>query len=446
MTAKPSGSCRIAILGSGREGLAAFDFLRAHDDGARIEIVTEKLSGRGREEELLTAGALRVCPFDEAGLEQYHLLVRSPGVSIYRECLRRAERAGSEITTPSSIWFRNHPEARTIAITGTKGKSTTAALLAHLLALQGQRVRLAGNIGTPLLGCDDRDLDWWVIELSSFQIADLEGRPNIGVLLNLSTDHLDWHGSEARYRADKLRLADLVEPGGLIANRNDPVLREALRGREDVVWFEVDAGTQSLALPPSLPGRHNRANLAACLAVIDHLGMDRQSALAGLSSFEGLPHRLQRLGEVDGVEFINDSISTAPVATVAALEALAGRPVVLLAGGYDRGIDWAPHARAMRGHAPLAVVALPDNGPRILEALERAGVVPEAGTVVAENLPAAVSAARKLAPQGGIVLLSPGAPSFPYFRDYEDRGEQFAGQVFGDALHVRRQSKANERR
>ena len=428
---------RIAILGSGREGLAAFEYIDDLGTADHLELITEGLSGRAKESELAASGHLRICPFGEAGLEANDLLVRSPGVSPYRDPIQAAMKTGVRITTPSSMWFQAHPDANTIVISGTKGKSTTSALLAHLLAAQGRRVQLAGNIGTPLLTCDDGNVDWWVIELSSFQIADLEGRPTLAVLLNLATDHLDWHGSETRYRSDKLRLANLVESGGLIANGSDPVLREALAGRPDVEWFssepggELLVGADEVVMPVSLPGKHNRANLSACIAIMRRLGCDRRQALAALPSFKGLPHRLQNLGTADGLKFIDDSISTAPVATVAALEALAGEKVVLLAGGFDRGIDWSPYARAMRAHPPAAVIALPDNGPRILAALKEAGVEVELGVVEAENLKVAVELARKLAPAGAVVLLSPGAPSFPHFRNYEDRGIRFAEYVFG---------------
>lgn len=433
---------RIAILGSGREGLAAFEYIRERGSAGHLEVITEGLSGRDKETELQASGLLRICPFGEAGLETYDLLVRSPGVSPYRACLQAALKAGARITTPSSMWFGAYPNARTIVITGTKGKSTTSALLAHLLKAQGVRARLAGNIGTPLLSCDDGDVDWWVIELSSFQIADLKARPTLGVLLNLASDHLDWHGSEARYRSDKLRLAELVEPGGLLANGSDPVLREALAGCSGIEWFATDPDVEPLgaagdvAMPASLPGKHNRANLSACIAVMRRLGFDRSQALTDLASFRGLPHRLQDLGTAGGLHFIDDSISTAPVATMAALEALAGRKVVLLAGGFDRGIDWSPYAQAIRAHPPAAVIALPDNGPRILAALREAGVEPELGLAESKNLAEAVEEAKLIAPPGAVVLLSPGAPSFPHFRDYEDRGNRFAENAFGGASNA----------
>lgn len=416
---------RVAILGSGREGLAAYDYLRALGVSDSLDVITEGRAASPKELELEARGELRVCSLDQARLENLDVLVRSPGISIYRECIRRAAAAGVRITTPSSIWFQAHPDARTIVITGTKGKSTTATLLTHLLGHAGLRVRLAGNIGTPLLACDDRDVDWWVIELSSFQLADLEARPTIGVLLNLATDHLDWHGDEEHYRSDKLRLADLLAGRDLLANRSDPVLYRALEGRPDIAWFDASLA-DGIAMPASLPGRHNRANLAACLAVLDKLGIDRGQPMEALPSFEGLPHRLRSLGTAGGVEYIDDSISTAPVATVAALEALQGRKVVLLAGGLDRGIDWTPSAHAIRAHPPVALVALPDNGPRIAAALAAAGVRLPRGIFTATDLADAVMIARRVAEAGEVVVLSPGAPSFPYFRDYEDRGLQFA--------------------
>jgi UDP-N-acetylmuramoylalanine--D-glutamate ligase len=397
----PGLTGRIAVLGAGREGIAAYEHLSAIGAGESIQVITEALSGHEKEASLQAAGVLKICPFNQAGLDGYDFLVRSPGVSAYRQCLQSAVDAGVRIITPSSIWFAEHPGANTIVISGTKGKSTTAALLAHLLGKMGERVQLAGNIGTPLLACDERDVDWWVIELSSFQLADLEAQPTVGVLLNLATDHIDWHGTEARYHSDKLRIADLVETGHLIANGLDPNLRKALSDRAGVIWFnEKTYGISRLDMPPSLPGKHNRSN-------------------------EGLPHRLKRVGVFEGVEYIDDSISTAPVATLAALEAFRDRFVVLLVGGYERGIEWAPYAGAIGDYPPKAVIALPDNGPRIVKALEKAGVEPELGTVLAGNLGQALEAARRMAPDGGVVLLSPGAPSFPHFKDYEDRGRQF---------------------
>lgn len=426
MTTEFSLSGRIAILGAGREGIAAYEHIATKYTDVNLVVIAESLTGTRKEAELLAQGVLHVSPLGKADLGSYDFVVRSPGVSAYRDCLLNAVRAGARIVTPSSIWFAENPDAKTIVISGTKGKSTTASLLAHLLTSAGLNVQLAGNIGTPLLACTDADVDWWVIELSSYQLADLEARPSIGVLLNLASDHLDWHGTEARYHMDKLRLAELVPAGGLIANQADPKLRSVLADRADMSWFDGDSSEPAVNMPKSLPGKHNRANLAACLAVTRKLGLEDAAVLSGLGGFKGLPHRLERVGFVGGVEFVDDSISTAPLATVAALESFASRKVILLAGGFERGIDWVPYVEKIAEHAPSAVIALPDNGPRIVKTLENAGIKPELGSVVADNLAQAVVLACKLAPDGAVVLLSPGAPSFPHFKNYEDRGRRFA--------------------
>jgi UDP-N-acetylmuramoylalanine--D-glutamate ligase len=155
-------------------------------------------------------------------------------------------------------------------------------------------------------------------------------------------------------------------------------------------------------------------------------GSDINRAVASVVSFEPLPHRLQVLGTLEGVTCINDSIASTPVSTLAALEALAGRPVVLLLGGFDRGLDWSRHAAAFRQFAPKAIIGLPASGPRIINALKQEHVEPVCGFHEAKDLAAAVNLARQLAVHGDTVLLSPGAPSFPQFIDYQDRGRVFA--------------------
>ena len=375
----------------------------------------------------------------QAGLENFDVLVRSPGISVYRASLQRALAAGVKVTTPSNLWFAAHRDQRTVCITGTKGKSTSAALLAHLLSACGHSVRLAGNIGKPLLECDDRGVDWWVIELSSYQLADLQAEPSIAVILNFSPEHLDWHGSVAAYRRDKLRLATLVGGRPLVSNAADPVLRDALAGLANVHWFngtdgirvvgrQLFQGDQPLPvrLPAGLPGAHNLSNTAAVLTTAGVIGVEPEAAVDAMASFRPLPHRLQSLGERSGLRFVNDSISSTPVATVAALESFAGESVTLIVGGLDRGLDWAPYVEAFATTTPLAIIGVPDSGPRIVTTLGDAGICPLRGMHEAPDLAAAVKLARRITPRGAIVLLSPGAPSFPRFRDYRDRGRQFA--------------------
>ncbi len=430
---------KIAILGAGREGQSAYNWLRGRLPQQALTLIAESPADPVFAKTLRPADRLLVEPLTAARLRSFDVLIRSPGISIYREALREAADAGVRITTPSNLWFASHPAAQTICITGTKGKSTTSALLAHLLQSCGRQVRLAGNIGLPLLSCDDQGVDWWVIEMSSYQIADLEAAPTIAVFLNFSPEHLDWHGGERAYWRDKLRLAELTGQGKVIVNASDLELAGHFAAAANVIWFNTFAGVhvegkrlfdRNILLPASLPegliGHHNLLNTAAALTAAGAAGLDLQQAARAVASFKCLPHRLQVLGLRKGVTYIDDSIASTPVATVAALEALQDSPIVLILGGFDRGIDWSRYASAFRAASIKLVIGLPDSGPRIIGILREAGVSPAHGFHPAPDLPTAMAWAEEHSSPGDTVLLSPGAPSFPQFSDFRDRGQTFA--------------------
>ncbi len=428
----------VAILGIGREGLAVRDHLRSLAPEQELTFYSEAPPDPETAACLGERDRLEIGPLDAARLNRHDVLVRSPGISPYRSALRADREAGVRFTTGTNLWMAEHPEARTLCITGTKGKSTTSALLQHLLREAGQRVGLAGNIGVPLVSCDAQSADWWVVELSSYQICDLEAPPWLTLFLNLSDEHLDWHQGAENYRRDKLRLARLAPEGRLFANGADAVLRNALADRPDTRWFNQAPGVHladhrlwegDRPLPPlpAAPGDHNLVNLAGALAVVDALDLRPESLARACASFEGLPHRLTTLGTVRGVRLVDDSLSTTPVATLAALQALRDLPAVtVLVGGMDRGLDWSEHAEAFQAAAPHALVALPDSGARVLEALASGGVAPPGGLHEAADMTEAVSRALALTPAGGAVLLSPGAPSFPRYADYRERAAAFA--------------------
>lgn len=430
---------RIAILGAGREGQAAYHWLKARMPDTGFQFFVETPADPGFVTQLANNDALQLVSLDTAPLIEFDVLLRSPGISPYRPALKRAKDAGVWIVSPSSLWFAAHPDAKTVCVTGTKGKSTTSALIAHLLRACGAKVQLAGNIGLPLLACKDDDIDWWVIELSSYQLSDLQARPDIGVLLNLSPEHLDWHGGVEAYMNDKLRLARLTETGGLVLNAADSMLRREFSVVAGATWFNSGEGIWfegrqfmdgeailEVEMPANMPGKHNRSNVAAALTVVRRAGFRLDAPVASLSSYQSLPHRLQVLGECDGICWINDSISSTPVATSAALEALAGRSIVLLIGGLDRGLDWSPYLGDFLAHRPKAVVAMPDNGADVIGKLESLGLSCPAGHHIVRNLQEAVERARQLTVAGDLVLLSPGAPSFPRFVDFQHRGKEFA--------------------
>lgn len=428
----------VAILGMGREGQAVWRQMRKRFPEKPLTIFTESAMEEEFAQQLDPGLDMHhEGPFSVTSLAKFDVLVRSAGVSPYRSELLQLKGQGMRFTTASNLWFAENPNAKTICISGTMGKSTTAALTSHLLKSAGVNHCLAGNIGRPMLDCENGDVEWWVIELSSYQLSDLEAEPDIAVLLNLSEEHVDWHGGVERYQADKLRLAELAADGCVMANYSDSVLVDKLAAYANVTWFNhdetwwtVEGGVTGKAgnvvsAPASLPGKHNLQNLAAVITLIDKLGVLIPSLDEALLTFTGLPHRLQLIGEKAGIRYVNDSISTTPVSVSAALQTVGYQGVVLLLGGMDRGLDWNGFAAGLAGRVPHAIITLPDNGPKIFDCLKRAGIEPRGGLHQSGNLADAVRLARTLVPENGCVLLSPGAPSFPHFRNFEDRGNQF---------------------
>ena len=317
------------------------------------------------------AGALARCD----------VVVRSPGVSTHRPELREVRAAGTPVTTATALWLAERGGRRVVGVTGTKGKSTTAALLAHLARAGGEAVGLAGNIGAPALDLlDHPPAEWAVVELSSYHTADLQTGPEVAVVTNLFREHTDWHGSEEAYRADKLRLLGLpgvraaVLPAGAasLLDAVGPGVAPTLYGQRDG-W---DAGPTGLTLSGELVvaaaelplrGRHNALNLCAALTALAAAGLATPRLPDALRDFRALPHRLEVVAERERVVWVDDSISTTPESTLAALASFAERTVVLVAGGQDRGQDYAELGRALaaRGRRAVLLQAAPTTGPRL---------------------------------------------------------------------------------
>ena len=421
---------RVAIWGYGREGRAALAALRSRLPQSRFKVFCSDAEANDVRGEAITT------PPDAAALSAFDVVIKSPGISAYRPEIIEAQHNGTLFTSGTALWFAEHPEARVIAVTGTKGKSTVTALIAHFLRSLGRRTALAGNIGLPLLELlDPPELpDWWVVELSSFQTR-AAPRVEIGVVNNLYEEHLDWHGTRERYAADKLALANASRT--LIVNALQPelVTRTAAHAhrvtfgdaagwhvRDDAVFRGSRHVVDIASLP--LPGEHNALNVCAALTALEAAGEDAVAALSRIGTFRALPHRLQPLGVRDGITWIDDSIATTPQATLEALASLRGRAVTVLVGGHDRGLDWRAFADAVRHEPPHAIVTMGANGARISRELrENAGNCPLQSVT---NLREAVSAAGEITRPSGVVLLSPGAPSFDQFRDYAERGRAFA--------------------
>ena len=279
--------------------------------------------------------------------------------------------------------------------------------------------------------------------MSSYQATDLPCSTPVVAVTSLHPDHLDWHGDVEGYYRDKLSICSLPGADLTVANGDSDLIREraALLGPR-VDWVhETDDPDATWMAPLGLLGGHSRRNALIARRALGAMGVpgaaDDQALRAAAEGFVPLDHRLQVTGTVDGVTFVDDSLSTNVLPTLAALDAFPGRRVALIVGGHDRGIDYAPLAVGLRDRpAPTLVLTLPDSGPRIHAELEAADTPPGAdapsavaGIVDCDDLDAAVTRAFDWARPDGVVLLSPAAPSFGHFRDYRDRGEAFTRAV-----------------
>jgi UDP-N-acetylmuramoyl-L-alanine---L-glutamate ligase len=424
---------RVAIWGFGREGRAIIGVLRERLPELPLSLFctpAEVAAAQAFDASLAVHGEEP----DARALSNVDVLVKSPGISAYKPALIEAKAAGLQVTSGTALWFAEQPDAHVIAVTGTKGKSTTTALIAHLARALRIRTALAGNIGMQMLELLDSRAELWAVELSSFQTGEA-GTVQLGVITSLYEEHLDWHGSRERYVADKLKLADVSRY--LLVNALQPALLEKTAGHPHRLLFGhpegwhvhdgfIRRGDKPVFAVADLPvpGEHNALNACAALAAIELSGADALAAAPALATFHPLPHRLQPLGVRDGWHWINDSISTTPQATLAALDSLHGHVVTVIVGGHDRGLDWSDFIATIPQRAPHAIVTQGANGPRIAKALRDANF--DGRLVEVADVAAAVAMARVLTPVGGTILLSPGAPSFDQYRDYAERGRRFA--------------------
>jgi UDP-N-acetylmuramoylalanine--D-glutamate ligase len=443
MRAADLGGQRVAIWGLGREGRAAVEFLRKRHPTLPLMLLDDAADARIPEEysnnTTCAFGAERIANV----LEAIDVVVKSPGVSLYRHDIRSARKKGVQVTSLLNLWFAEEPDITTIAVTGTKGKSTTASLISHVLTRLGRKVALAGNIGIPVT--EIARVDYAVIEVSSYQAADFDGVCDLAVLTSLYPEHTDWHLTVKRYVRDKVQLlrrsrysivnraaADVVDPiiGG-------PPVRKYLFNDESGIHSDdtgIFDGRDRIGIVrnPYLARAHNRSNLCAALAVVKTLGLDLAAALETTCDFRGLAHRQQELGERRNILFVDDSISTIPESTIAALEVYAGRDITVIVGGYDRGIDFGKLIETLMNGAAKAVICLGESGRR-LHALTRAAASQRGGFAGAihwvRSMEDAVSYAQRITPPGGVVLLSPASPSYGHYRDYIERGHDFAAKA-----------------
>ncbi len=437
----------VLVVGLARTGEATAAFLLRR--GARVTVTESKSRaelGSKAETWVRRGVTLEAGGHTPAAFLEADLIIPSPGVPRLPEIAAARDRGipvWSEIELASRFL-----KGSIVGLTGTNGKSTTTTLLHRILKDAGRPAFLAGNIGTPLISFVDRSRDdhLYVTEISSFQLEYIHAfRARLALVLNLSGNHLDWHGTMDDYAAAKAKLVLGQKAGdAAVLNREDARVwawKEAavsdvfaFSGKRPVRrgafvrdgWVVVrDGGDERRILPVSeikLPGLHNRENVLAAAAAARILGVAPSRIRASVRGFRGLEHRLEPVATVRGVSFINDSKATTVDAT---LKALAGftRPVVLILGGKDKGSDFRPLRKAVR-RGVKAVVLVGSAREKIREAL--AGTVP---LIEADTYPEVVRAARAAAAPGDIVLLAPACTSWDMFRNFEERGRVFKREV-----------------
>ncbi|HEY8392477.1 MAG TPA: UDP-N-acetylmuramoyl-L-alanine--D-glutamate ligase [Capillibacterium sp.] len=463
---------KVAVLGLGLENLALTDYLIKK--GEHVTVCDRRSAEQlgERYQKLAALGVeFRLGQDYLAGLEDFQVLYRSPGLPLFQPELIAARERGVVITSAMRLFMDLCP-CPVIGVTGTKGKGTTSTLIHRMLLpfqqRRGARAYLGGNIGVapfsffPAL----TPADLVVLELSSFQLEDMEKSVDIAVVTNITEDHLtaadpnnpNYHRSRAEYVKAKTNLFRHQDKTGVtILNQEDATCRSLtglVRGELLLygstppgrgAWYEP-AGGGGYRICWNLPGvreelitsdriklrgKHNLLNIAAAALAAGRAGADRETIVQAIAEYNGLEHRLEYVTTFDGVQYFDDSFATAPEPTIVALRAFT-EPVILIAGGVDKGVDYLPLAKEIVAGSVKAVVLIGKMGPVLREIITRAGAEEGRMPLLVEGgatMEAIVATARSLAQPGDVVLLSPACASFDLFKNYKERGDLFKAAV-----------------
>lgn len=395
---------KILILGFGMEGKATWAFLKKYFPNQNIGVADKKDGPDYLDKQ-----------------KDYDLVVKSPGIP--KRLVTRP------YTTATNIFFAN-VKGKTIGVTGSKGKSTTASLIYAMLKQAGLKVYLVGNIGKPMLSSlskfNSKD-DVWVLELSSFQLDDIKYSPHISVIINLFKGHTDYHGTVGEYFfAKKNIVAQARNNDYFIYNPDFQELVQLAKTIKAKAIPFIDKLPFDKKIIPLL-GKHNRNNMRSAVTVANIFAIPQQKIITAVKNFKSLPHRLELVGTFKGITFYDDAIATIPEATVKAIETLKKVGTILL-GGQDRDYDYSELADTLIAYNISNVVLFPDSGEKILKVLKsKTEKLPIIFTT--KNMEEAVKFAYKQTPKDTICLLSSAAPSFSLWRNFEEKGDLFQKYV-----------------
>lgn len=430
---------KIALFGLGREGLSSYHLLRQLlPSNQPLTLVDQATTDQ------LSTEVQRIIKDDQAVTYQpdlpqsTDLLIKSAGISPFTTEFKQASNY-TQWTSATQLFFDLCP-GTIIGVTGTKGKSTTTALIHHLLNQAFPDVRLAGNIGIPMLDTLDHSTaqTLFVVELSSHQLVNLTKSPHLAVIQAITPEHLDYYPDFDTYVHAKSNIALHQSPNDWVFyNHNSDMSTDiAIQSPAHHVGFgqEMISQYHQLLTASSLRGEHNQLNSLPAILIGKHFQLSDSQIQQALHSFQPLPHRLETVTEKEGVLYVNDSLATTPEATIEALKAFSDKSIILIAGGFDRGLDYTELVHYLYQHPPKQLILFPDTGIIIQELINHYSVsdkqdLPTLPTAIVYSMSEAVQLARQLATQNDVVLLSPAAASFNLFKDYADRGNQFKSDV-----------------
>jgi UDP-N-acetylmuramoylalanine--D-glutamate ligase len=380
---------RVLIWGYGREGKSSESFIKSHCSTKALEIYEGDISG--------------------IDTSEWDLILKSPGIVMLDRI--------PKVTSQTEIFLDRYAD-QTVGITGTKGKSTTSSLMYEAVKACGRDTVLLGNIGKPCFDYIDeiKDDTLIVFELSCHQLMHIDRAPAYSIFLNLYPEHLDYYGTVEKYFEAKANITTHQTRGNtVLLGKNVPGIKTVANKR---IVDNVEKCNHDFTL--KIPGEHNRLNAEFVrIMAVEVLGLKEEDVLRGMSGFNGLPHRLEYVGEYEGVKYFDDSISTIPEAAINAVKSLPNVGIVLV-GGMDRGIDYSKLITYIKENKDITFVLMYETGKRIGDSLGHSDNV-----VFASDLEEAVAVAVRIGKAGSSTVLSPAAASYGYFKNFEERGDRF---------------------
>lgn len=419
---------RIAIWGMGKEGRSVFKRLQ-NEPLANLLCVDDNCDDKN----FIDSNGLK----ESITKNDIDIIIKSPGISLYNPIVELAKEKCVVVTSATNMWFAENVDSKIILVTGTKGKSTTSKLIYFLLKKAEIDVALGGNLGIPLYELYSGH-SLYIIEMSSYQLADFNGYADVVLFLNLFPEHAPWHLTHEQYNKDKTsalsRAKDtVISSKEILENYKHLVNLKAMAiCYDELKEFYVKDGElfydNSIITPKDFPlkGQHNLWNLAAVCTTLSVFNINPTKYLDQLKDFVPLPHRLQEVIKSEGILYVNDSISTAPQSTVQAVNTYSSKNISLILGGADRMQDYVWLAKELTPHQNQikAIFTIPDNGNRICQEFQKANYPGSIRFV--PDLETAVQKSREALVNGGVILLSPAAPRSKRFENLEARGSLFS--------------------